>query len=248
MPKRTPIVGVTCCIKHCPEQRPYHGVGMKYVEAVISAVGAVPLLIPAEGTLSDLPQWLARLDGLLITGSVSNIEPYHYDAKPVPTNTCFDPARDSLTLPLIRRALDENMPVLGICRGMQELNVALGGTLHQEMKDVPGFMSHAATVDVDHYSKKYDVAHAVDFTPGGMLEKITGRKKTMVNSLHHQGIRELGRGLSVEARAPDGAIEAVSLDSAKEGFVVGVQWHPEWLLPDDDASRCLFRAFGRAVA
>jgi putative glutamine amidotransferase len=183
------------------------------------------------------------LDGLLLTGSGSNIEPHHYDGPPPPEENQTDPARDATTLPLIRSAIARGLPVLGICRGLQELNVALGGTLHQEVHRVEGRMDHRSDREgtPEH---RFRPVHPVALTPGGYCAAMAGTQRLEVNSLHGQGIERLGRGLDVEAVAPDGQIEAVRLEGAD--FVMAVQWHPEWQVEYDRFARDLFGAFGAA--
>jgi putative glutamine amidotransferase len=200
------------------------------------------VVIPAVGAKADLRSLLDRLDGLLLTGSPSNVEPCHYGGEPSRPGTLHDPARDATTLPLIREAVRRDLPVLAICRGIQELNVALGGTLHQRVAEVPGRLSHRPPKDSP--DGPYGPAHGVILTPGGRLAALFGADQIIVNSLHSQGIDRPAPALSIEAVAPDGQIEAVSLPDAR--FVVGVQWHPEYKLLENPFSRALFAAFERA--
>ncbi len=213
----------------------------KYVAAVVQGAGGVPVLLPALGEASVAA--LDHLDGLLLTGSPSNIEPHLYDGPAPPADNQIDPARDATTLPMIHAALARGLPVLGICRGMQELNVALGGTLHQEIHKIEGRLDHRSDREgtQDH---RYRKVHPVSLTAGGVLSGLSGCDALFVNSLHGQGIDRLADGLSVEAVAPDGQIEAVTMRSA--GFVLAVQWHPEWSVADDQASAAIFAAFGEA--
>ena len=205
-----------------------------------------PLLIPALGPKIDCGAVLDRLDGLLLTGSPSNVEPYHYGGPPSREGTLHDPDRDATTLPLIREAVRRNMPVLAICRGIQELNVALGGTLHQRIFEMPERFNHKRrqrpmTIPDN---ERYGPAHSVALTPEGLLARLAGTNEIMVNSLHGQGIDRPAPDLVVEAVAPDGQIEAVSLPTAR--FVVGVQWHPEYKPLENPFSRALFVAFAQA--
>ena len=223
---------------------PFHVVGDKYARAVLEASGGLPLLIPALAEELRLDELVQRLDGLLFTGSPSNVEPRHYQGPPSHPGTLHDPARDATTLPLIRKAVGAGVPVLGICRGFQEVNVAFGGSLHQRVHEVPGHLDHR-----DDESQPLDVqygpAHDVVLAPGGLLRRLAETDRVRVNSLHSQGIERLGQGLAVEARAPDGLIEAFRVEGAAR-FALAVQWHPEWQVMYDPFSRALFSAFGAA--
>jgi len=223
---------------------PFHAVGDKYARAVLEASGGLPLLIPALAEELRLEELVERFDGLLFTGSPSNVEPHHYEGPPSHPGTLHDPARDATTLPLIGKAVRAGVPVLGICRGFQEVNVAFGGSLHQRVHEVPGHLDHR-----DDESQPLDVqygpAHDVVLAPGGLLRRLAETDRVRVNSLHSQGIERLGRGLAVEARAPDGLIEAFRVEDAAR-FALAVQWHPEWQVMDDPFSRALFSAFGAA--
>jgi putative glutamine amidotransferase len=237
-----PLVGLTCCRSEL-KQSPYHIVGEKYITAVLDGAEALPLLIPALGTDLPIDDLLDRLDGLLLTGSPSNVEPHHYDGPPQPENNPTDPARDATTLPLIRRAIARGLPVLGICRGMQELNVALYGTLHQEVHKVAGRHDHRSN-PADSLPAQYGPAHSIALSEGGWLQDLTGCGEVLVNSLHGQGIDRVAPGLAVEATAPDGQVEAVRLGGAE--FVIGVQWHPEYRFAESPVSQKIFAAFGAA--
>ena len=242
MPARhLPLVGIPTCVRKINE-RLIHGVNDKYLTAVIDGTGCLPILIPAVGSKVDICGLLDRLDGLLLTGSPSNVHPRHYGGEPSQPETLHDPERDATTLPLIREAVRRNLPILAICRGIQELNVALGGTLHQRVHEVPGRLNHRSPKGSPH--GPYGPAHSVALTPGGLLASLAGTEEVMVNSLHSQGIDRPGPQLFVEAVAPDGQIEAVSLPEAR--FVVGVQWHPEHKVLDNPFSSALFSAFARA--
>ena len=241
------IVGVQCCRREIATQsgnHPAHAVVKKYVDAVVEGAGGLPLLVPAEGDAKAAEAVISRIDGLLVPGSPSNVEPHHYSGRPSAPNTLHDPARDAIILPLLRAAIRADLPILAICRGIQELNVALGGTLHQRLQELPGrlqhFSGHLPTID-ERYSHR---AHSVELTQGGLLAALAGRTSLAVNSLHHQGIDRLAPSLRVEGIAPDGQIEAVSAPEAS--FVLGVQWHPEFRFSEDPISTRLFAAFGAA--
>jgi putative glutamine amidotransferase len=224
---------------------PFHCVGEKYIAAVAQAADAVPLLIPSLGEQADLDAILASVDGILLTGSPSNVEPHRYFGPPSDADTLHDPHRDATTLPLIPRVVAAGLPLLAVCRGFQELNVAYGGTLWQKVQEVPGFADHRENKE-DPLERQYAPAHEVELVAGGELRRLAGVDRAMVNSLHAQGVQRLGDGLEVEARAPDGLIEGFRVRGAP-GFALAVQWHPEWQVMQNPFSRALFAAFGQAA-
>jgi putative glutamine amidotransferase len=233
---------------------PFHGVGEKYVNAVAHGARVLPVLLPALGAGVDLepitrlvePERIVEsVDGLFFTGSPSNIEPHHYGGEPSAPGTLHDPQRDATTLTLLRLAIARGVPLFCVCRGMQELNVALGGTLHQMVQEVPGMLDHRDR-DEDPREVQYAEVHDIAIEPGGVLASLVGAGTRRVNSLHQQGIDRLAPGLRVEARAPDGLIEAVSVEGSR-AFALGVQWHPEWRFRASGLSTALFAAFGDAV-
>jgi putative glutamine amidotransferase len=238
-----PLIGIPCCRREINDT-PFHAVAEKYVTAITDTGGALPLLIPAVGPRFDVEELVDRVDGLLITGSPSNVEPHHYEGPPSVPGTAHDPERDATTLPLIRLAVARGVPILAICRGIQELNVALGGTLHQRLYEVEGRMDHRTPKGPPIEVRYSHQAHPVKLTPGGLLHRLAGTAEPMVNSLHSQGIDRLAPGLVVEAVAPDGQIEAVRLPDAE--FVVGVQWHPEFAVRQHPFSLRLFEVFAEA--
>jgi putative glutamine amidotransferase len=224
---------------------PFHCVGEKYIAAVADAADAVPVLMPVLGE-RDLDAWLERLDGILLTGSPSNVEPHRYAGPASDPDTLHDPHRDETTLPLIPRVLAAGMPLLAICRGFQEMNVAHGGTLWQKVQEVPGLQDHREDKE-QPLEVQYAPAHDVLLTPGGLLQRLAGgADRVRVNSLHAQGVQTLGAGLEVEARAPDGLVEAFRV-AAAPGFAVAVQWHPEWQVLKNPFSHAMFAAFGDAA-
>lgn len=227
------------------DPHPFHIVGDKYARAIVDGAGAVPVLLPALGDALPLDDTLDALDGLFLTGSPSNVEPHHYNGEPSRPDTLHDPDRDATTLPLIKAALARGMPVFAVCRGFQELNVALGGTLHQHVHEVPGFRRHKENPD-DPLDVQYGPAHAVSLTDGGLLRQLAGSDSVIVNSLHGQGVAELADGVTVEAVAEDGLVEAFRVENAKN-FAVAVQWHPEWRVTENPFSLALFQAFGDAA-
>jgi putative glutamine amidotransferase len=235
-----PVIGIPACVKQA-DGLPFHAVGEKYVTAVAEAAEGLPWLIPPLGQIYDMPDLVRRLDGLLITGGRSNIEPHRYGRMLERTESPHDPARDATTLPLIREALAAGVPMLAICRGLQELNVALGGTLHQQVHLVEGKLDHRMRPDLP-YEEAYGPRHPVRLTEGGVLWRLLGRPEIDVNSLHWQAIDRLADGLTVEAVAPDGVIEAVSVTGAKD-FALAVQWHPEYRATENPISMAIFHAF-----
>ncbi|GIL40027.1 gamma-glutamyl-gamma-aminobutyrate hydrolase [Rhodospirillales bacterium TMPK1] len=224
---------------------PFHIVNEKYVLAVTGALGAVPVLIPALAEALPIDALLTRIDGLLIPGSPSNVDPARYGNGASPAGTLKDARRDASTLPLIRAALTAGVPLLAICRGVQELNVALGGTLHERVHEEEGRHDHRAPLDAS-IDVRYAPSHRVQLAPGGMLATALGTEQAAVNSVHWQAIDRLAPNLDVEATAEDGTIEAVRVADAPN-FAVGVQWHPEYRFADDAVSRALFGAFAAAM-
>jgi len=240
---RLPLIGIPADAKEIGPH-PYHVVGDKYIRAVSEGAGALPLLIPALGDWYDIRDLVGRLDGLFFTGSPSNVHPSLYGLEADRMVPPHDPARDATTLPLLRAALDRDLPVFAVCRGFQELNVVMGGTLHPKVHEVPGLMDHREDKTAP-LAVQYGPAHPVGLTPDGLIARATGRTEIMVNSVHGQGIDRLGGGLAVEATAPDGLVEAVRVEGAR--FALAVQWHPEWRFWEDAPSAALLRAFGGAL-
>ncbi|MBS0364379.1 MAG: gamma-glutamyl-gamma-aminobutyrate hydrolase family protein [Proteobacteria bacterium] len=243
MASARPVIGIPAD-RRMVGHHPFHMVGEKYARAILEAAGGLPLLIPSLADELGFDGLLAGLDGILFTGSPSNVEPRHYAGPPSDPGTLHDAARDATTLPLMRRAVQAGVPVLGICRGFQEMNVVFGGTLHQKLHEVPGHLDHR-----DDTSQPLDVqygpAHEVVLEPGGVLRGLAGVDRITVNSLHSQGVNRLGPELIVEARAPDGVVEAFRVRGARS-FALAVQWHPEWQAMSNPFSSALFAAFGRA--
>ncbi len=244
MPKPRPVVGILCDAETIGRHLS-HCVGEKYILPVTNIVDALPWPIPVLPEPLDPDELLSHLDGLLLPGAVSNVEPRHYGGEPPRADTKLDPRRDATALALIRRAIAQAVPLLAICRGFQELNVALGGTLHQHLATVPGRQDHREDPAAP-LARQYAPAHPVRLAPDGLLRQWLGAERIMVNSLHGQGIRDLAPALAVEAAAEDGTIEAVRVRDAG-GFAIGVQWHPEWEAEDTPHHRALFRRFRSAV-
>jgi len=246
---KTAAIGVVAIACNISEQNGIlsHRVGDRYVSAVHDVAGALPLLLPALGDDLDIAALLSHIDGVVLTGGVSNVEPHHYDGDPEIECGPHDPGRDGLTLRLIRAAVARGVPLFGICRGIQEINVAFGGSLHPRLHEVPGRFDHRRERDKP-LAEQLAPRQRITLSAGSLLQRLAGGAETaMVNSLHGQGIDRLGEGLVVEALADDGTIEAVRVATAP-GFAVGVQWHAEWQPQQHPLYRALFTAFGEAVA
>lgn len=237
-----PVVVIPACTKVIEEDI-FDAVGRKYSAAVAEVAECQPLLVPLGAGMTDIGAVLEIADAILLSGSRSNVAPEHY-GKEVPIKPdSLDPLRDALTLPLIRAAVERKTPLFAICRGFQELNVALGGSLHQAVHDVNGHKDHRARQDVS-LDEAYGPVHPVSLR--GKLRDWVGRDEIMVNSLHWQGIARLADGLKPEAFAEDGLIEAVR-GPDEAAFCLGVQWHPEWSAKSNEVSTSLFRRFGAAA-
>ena len=244
MPAHRPVIGVPAC-RRLLEARYFHVAGEKYLSAILDASDCIPVVIPALGEAMEMEVLLDRLDGLLLTGSPSMVEPHHYDGPASEPGTHHDPHRDETTFALIPAVIDAGLPVFGICRGFQEMNVAFGGTLHQKVHETGVHDDHREDPD-DPLELQYGPAHDVNLTAGGSLREITGKDSLTVNSVHHQGVDRLGRHLVVQAVADDGLVEAFTVEDAP-GFTLAVQWHPEWKPLENEDSTAIFRAFGNAA-
>ena len=239
-----PIIAIPADVREL-DGTSWHAVQLQYVRAVVKAAGLMALIVPALEDGNDADAILDRVDGLLVSGSATNVHPSLYGKEAKDSDGPFDPARDATSLPLIRRAIDRAIPMLAICRGIQELNVALGGTLASEIQDQPGIWDHRKPQDADR-DTMYSIRQSVFVKEGSCIARVIGPGEVRVNSLHRQAIADAAPGLQVEALAEDGTIEAVSVIGAKT-FAVGVQWHPEYWAETDSSSRKLFAAFGDAV-
>ncbi len=240
-----PVVLVPACNRMLGEH-PFHVAGQKYIQAVRLA-GALPLVV-ADATDSEIDALLDLADGVFLTGSPANVHPQHFGEAVLDDQLPLDPQRDAWTLPLIRRCLAAGVPLLAVCRGLQETNVALGGSLLQAVQTTVGYNEHRGAggrEDADA-AALYAPAHPIEIEPGGLLEEVLGSSRSVVvNSVHGQGVARLADGLRIEARAPDGLVEAFSMPSAP-AFNLCVQWHPEWQAADNPVSMRLLRAFGAA--
>jgi putative glutamine amidotransferase len=236
-----PVILVPACNRMLGDH-PYHVAGKKYVDGARLA-GGLPLVVPSASA-DEIDALLDLAHGVLLTGSASNVHPSHFGEEIHHPELMLDVTRDEWTLPLIPKALERGIPLLAICRGFQETNVALGGTLHQAVQEVPGHRDHRAPAGANA-EVQYACAHSVMVAPGGLLESIVEQPTIEVNSIHAQGVKRLAPGLRIEARAPDGLVEAFSMPQAK-GFNLCVQWHPEWQAASNPVSVRLFEAFGAA--
>lgn len=242
--RKRPVVGLICDHRVVDGQSA-HMVLDPYVTAVRDGADAVPLLVPVLESPLDHISLLAAVDGLVFTGSPSNVAPHHYGGPPARHPEHEDLQRDALALPLIRTAVAAKIPLVSICRGTQELNVALGGSLFQQVQEIPGRLDHREREDAPLHVQ-YGPAHDVTIVAGGVLAGLGVPNAFRVNSLHGQGIDRLATPLRVEATATDGQIEAVSLREPG-GFLLGLQWHPEWRWSDDAVSRAIWSAFAEAL-
>ncbi|HWK73851.1 MAG TPA: gamma-glutamyl-gamma-aminobutyrate hydrolase family protein [Povalibacter sp.] len=240
-----PLIGIPADRRLLGDHHYFHCVGEKYIQAVAAGADAIPVLIPSLGEALDPQELLRSFDAILLTGSASNVEPHHYSGPPSEAGTLHDADRDATTLPLISHVVQAGMPLLAICRGFQEMNVAFGGTLWQKLHEVQGYDDHREDLQAP-LDEQYGPAHEVELVGGGVLRQLAGKDHLTVNSLHSQGVQTLGAGLEIEARAPDGVIEAFRVGKAP-GFALAVQWHPEWKFQDNPFSRALFAAFGKAA-
>lgn len=241
---RPPIVLIPTCSKQIGHH-PWQAVQMKYLEAVVHGAGCQPLLIPSMGKDTDIEALLAVADGVMLTGSPSNVHPEYFGQAVRNPALPLDPARDATTLPLIARTLALGIPLLAVCRGMQEVNVALGGTLYQAVQEINGMLDHRED-STQSLERQYAWKHSVDIKPGGRLAALLGATRSInVNSLHGQGVAQLAAGLRIEAEAPDGLVEAFSVVTAT-GFNLALQWHPEWQVRDNPDSMKIFGGFGAA--
>jgi len=222
-----------------------HGVQEQYLAAALDVAGVTPLIVPALAEKLDLAAILDAVDGILITGARSNVHPARYGVAETAAHAPFDPERDATTLPLIRMALARGIPLLAICRGMQELNVALGGTLLAHVQDLPGRDDHRPPENA-RPDELYALRQKVSIQADSRLAAIIGTGDILVNSLHEQAIGELAPSMTVEAKASDGTIEAIAVKDAKS-FVLGLQWHPEYWATSDKPSKAVFESFGAAV-
>lgn len=239
---RRPLVAVVADLRYVND-RPRQSVTQRYLDPIVAITGASPVIIPALASAHDIPALAAAFDGYYITGSPSNVYPEEYGLAADAAFEPYDRDRDAVSLALLREVIARQKPLLCVCRGLQELNVALGGSLHPAVHELPGRLDHREPAgDYDH---SFSPQHPVQFVAGGLLQTVTGVSSAMVNSLHRQAINRLAAGLIVEAEAPDHTIEAVRADHP--GFALAVQWHPEYHAGENPVSRSIFASFGQAL-
>ncbi|MCH8466151.1 MAG: gamma-glutamyl-gamma-aminobutyrate hydrolase family protein [Roseinatronobacter sp.] len=240
-----PVVGIIGNSHLINNEYPAHAGGRMNSEAVSEVCRCLPLLIPADPRLVSVAELMEVCDGFLLTGGRPNVHPEEYGEDETPAHGAFDRARDAITLPLVRACVARGQPLLGVCRGFQEVNVAMGGTLYPEIRDLPGRMNHRMPPD-GSLEEKFALRHKVQFLEGGVFHRLLGAPEVMTNTLHGQGIKTPGKDIVIDGHAPDGTPEALYIRGAR-GFTLSVQWHPEWQAGQDPVSRPLFEAFGAAV-
>ena len=240
-----PVVGIIGNTDLLNGDYPAYTGGRMNAEAIAEVSGCMPLLIPAHPGYVSAHELMSVFDGFLFTGGRPNVHPMEYGEEETEAHGTFDRCRDAVTLPLIRACVEAGQPFLGICRGFQEVNVAMGGTLYPEIRDLPGRMNHRMPPD-GSLEEKFALRHPVRFSKGGEFERLMGSGEVMTNTLHGQGIKRPGKRIVIDGHAPDGTPEALYVKDAP-GFTFAVQWHPEWMAGEDPVSRPLFEAFGDAV-
>lgn len=241
-----PVVGIIGNSHEMDGRYQVHAVGHMNSDAVARVAGCLPLIVPTDPRFVSVDELLTLCDGFLLTGGRPNVHPSEYGEEETPAHGAFDRGRDAVTLPLVRACVDRGQPFLGICRGFQEVNVAMGGTLYPEIRDLPGRMNHRMPPE-GTLEEKFALRHPVQFREGGVFHQLFGASEVMTNTLHGQGIARPGARIVIDGTAPDGTPEAIYVKDAP-GFTLSVQWHPEWQAGEDPVSRPLFQAFGRAVA
>ena len=240
-----PVIGIISNSHLINDEYPTHAGGTMNSEAVANVAGGLPLLIPADPRFVSVEELLATCDGFVLTGGRPNVHPEEYGEPATDAHGAFDRARDAITLPLVRACVDRGQPFFGICRGFQEVNVAMGGTLYPEVRDLPGRSNHRMPPE-GSLEEKFELRHEVTVTEGSVFHRLFGATKVMTNTLHGQAIKEAGERIVIEGHAPDGTPEAIRIEGAP-GFTLSVQWHPEWNAANDPVSRPLFEAFGDAA-
>lgn len=240
-----PVVGIISNHFLINDEYPAHTGGSMNSEAVSVVSGCLPLLIPMDPRFVTVPELLDSCSGFLFTGGRPNVHPEEYGEAATQAHGAFDRARDAVALPLIRACVERGQPFLGVCRGFQEVNVAMGGTLYPEIRDLSGRMNHRMPPD-GTLEEKFELRHCVRFTKNGVFHRLMGSDAVMTNTLHGQGIKVAGKRIVIDGRADDSTPEAIYVQGAP-GFTLSVQWHPEWNAANDPVSRPLFSAFGDAV-
>lgn len=239
-----PVVGIMGNFYLLNDEYPAHSAGTMNSCAVSHVAGCMPVIIPSDPGLASAEEWMALCDGFLFTGGRPNVHPDEYGEDETSAHGAFDRERDALALDLIRRCVDRGQPILGVCRGFQEVNVAMGGSLYPEIRDLPGRDNHRMPPD-GTLEEKFALRHEVTLQDGGPFQRVFGASVVRTNTLHGQGIKEPGSRIVIDGHAPDGTPEAIYVKDAP-GFTLSVQWHPEWQADTDPVSRPLFEAFGDA--
>ena len=240
-----PVVGIIGNHHLINDQYETHAGGRMNSEAVRDVCDALPLIVPSDPALVDIEDLMATCDGFLFTGGRPNVHPEEYGEEYTEAHGAIDRNRDRVVLPLIRKCVESGQPILAVCRGFQELNVAMGGSLYPEIRDLPGRMNHRMPPD-GTIEEKFELRHDVTFSEGGVFHRIMGKSVVRTNTLHGQGIKVKGARIVIDGHAPDGTPEAIYVADAP-GFTLGVQWHPEYRASEDPVSRPLFEAFGTAL-
>lgn len=239
-----PIIGIISNLHTINDEYQVQATGLINISAVADVAEGLPLMIPAEPDKVRISDLMAHCAGFVFTGGRANVHPQEYGEVETPAHGDFDRNRDAVTLPLIRALVERGQPFLGICRGFQEVNVAMGGTLYPEIRDLPGRDNHRMPPD-GTLEEKFALRHNVNFSEGGVFHRLLGAQSVLTNTLHGQGIKTPGPRVVVDGHAPDGTAEATYIEGAP-GFSLSVQWHPEWNAKSDPVSRPLFEAFGAA--
>lgn len=243
--QRRPVIGIIGNTALIGGDYPAYAGGTMNTAAVAQVSGAMPLLIPTHPDYVSIEELLDTFDGFLLTGGRPNVHPEEYGEAATPAHGDFDRCRDAITLPLVRACVERGQPFFGVCRGFQEVNVAMGGTLYPEIRELPGRMNHRMPPD-GTIDEKFAIRHAVHLTEGGVFHRLLGAQDVMTNTLHGQGIKAPGKRVVVDGIADDGTPEAIYIEDAP-GFTLAVQWHPEYNATNDPVSRPLFQAFGAAA-
>lgn len=240
-----PVIGIIGNHYLIDDSYPVHAGGTMNSEAIAQVADCMPMLVPSDPRFVSVPELLETCDGFLLTGGRPNVHPEEYGESPTDAHGAFDRNRDAITLPLVRACVERGQPLLGICRGFQEVNVAMGGTLHPEIRELPGRDNHRMPPD-GTLEEKFAPRHTVRFTKDGVFHRLMGAQEVMTNTLHGQGVVKPGQRVVIDGHAPDGTPEAIYIDGAP-GFALSVQWHPEYNAANDPVSRPLFTAFGEAA-
>ncbi|MEM8632842.1 MAG: gamma-glutamyl-gamma-aminobutyrate hydrolase family protein [Pseudomonadota bacterium] len=240
-----PVVGIIGNSFLINDQYPAHAGGTMNSCAISHVSGAIPMLIPSDPKLFSIKELMETCDGFLLTGGRANVHPEEYGEEPTEAHGAFDRDRDGIVLPLVRACVEAGQPFLGICRGFQEVNVAMGGSLYPEIRELPGRMNHRMPPD-GTLEEKFELRHHVSLTKGGVFSRLLGADRVLTNTLHGQGIKEPGPRVVIEGWADDGTPEAIHIKDAP-GFTLSVQWHPEWNAGEDPVSKPIFEAFGEAL-